>query len=58
MDIALVVANLATSVVFLHSLLTARNYFAVRRDAENSEKKTNSADASGNMWGVEGETLT
>ena len=53
MDIALVTANLATSVVFFHSLLTVRNYYVFRRDAATRENKRDGADAgadaSGNM---------
>jgi ABC-type glycerol-3-phosphate transport system permease component len=54
LDISLIVANLATSFVFFHSLMTARNYYVFRRDAANSEKNnekfTDGIDAEGCVW--------
>ena len=54
LDVALVVANLLTSGVFMHSLLTARNYYVFRRDAAASQKSEDQ-DTEGKTWGVEGD---
>jgi hypothetical protein len=55
LDISLVVANLATSGAFIHSLFTARNYYVDSKDKVPSEKKTEGGDTAENVWGAEGE---
>jgi hypothetical protein len=52
-----VIANLATSGAFIHSLFSARNYYVDSKDKVPSEKKSEGAHSAGNAWGSEGEEV-
>lgn len=53
LDVSLVVANLATSGAFIHSLFTARNYYIIKKDKIPIETISEGAHPVDDVYGEE-----